>query len=65
MALEKIGKAAALVVAKLRPHQAMELVQQETWKCTTCSAPAQENSRYCFHCELYWEDVKNGLFNQD
>jgi hypothetical protein len=67
MAFQKLGTIANRIVQKLRPHQhqAAALAQQEEWKCLTCNSPAQEDSQYCRSCELYWQDVRNGLLLDD
>ena len=31
------------------------------WKCETCDAPTEnDESRWCIHCRMYWEDCRNG-----
>lgn len=50
-------------VIPIRPHQALNQTEEEKYKCTTCDAPRQEDSEYCLHCEMYWKDVDNGLFD--
>lgn len=62
MAFKKLGNAANRVVQRLRPHQASIIAREEAWQCATCNSPAQEDSQYCRNCELYWQDVDNGLF---
>lgn len=44
---------------------AVDQTEQDDWQCRTCSSEAQENSIYCMHCEMYWDDVDNGLFDDD
>lgn len=39
-------------------------VETERYQCITCSGVAQAHSDYCVHCEVYWNDVKNGLFDK-
>ena len=48
---------------QLSRHAAMNQCADEAWQCETCDAPADEGSRYCLHCRLYWDDVSNGLFD--
>lgn len=44
-------------------------VEERSWRCHTCTRmldpldPGEE--RYCFYCGSYWEDVKNGLFEDE
>jgi hypothetical protein len=38
---------------------------EEHWQCQTCDKPAQEHSVYCMHCQMYWADVANGVFDDD
>jgi hypothetical protein len=34
-----------------------------TWKCQTCEIIVQDGERYCWPCESYWEDCRNGLWS--
>lgn len=51
-------------MAKLRIPDALEEVRRDRWKCETCTAPAEEESTFCLHCGMYWEDVRNGMFDE-
>lgn len=31
--------------------------------CASCTASADEGSKYCHHCRTYWEDVDAGIFD--
>lgn len=35
-----------------------------TWKCHTCETII-ESGDYCWPCSSYWEDVRNGLWDDD
>lgn len=48
---------------KLSITKALDEVEASAWQCKTCTAPAEEDSRYCHHCRAYWNDVANGLFD--
>jgi hypothetical protein len=37
---------------------------ESAWQCDTCPAPREEDSRYCRHCRMYWNDLENGLFEE-
>lgn len=42
----------------------LENEERKADKCATCSGPADEAYEpYCMSCASYWEDVKNGLFD--
>ncbi len=32
-------------------------IEDSRWRCSTCTAPHQENSEYCLSCELYWNNL--------
>lgn len=43
-----------------------ELDEVRSWKCESCDTLIEtENSRYCRACAAYWEDVRNGLFEDE
>lgn len=46
-------------------RDALIQVEQEGIKCLTCELPAQEKKKHCVHCEAYWDDVDNGVFEDD
>ena len=46
-------------------REAEQQVKDEAWQCLTCSAPRQEGKKHCMHCEMYWDDVDNGMFDDD
>lgn len=36
------------------------------WQCQTCYQVTEHDAAiYCRHCRMYWEDVRNGLFDFD
>ncbi len=43
-------------------RQAADECVEAAWKCDTCERPREEDSRYCRHCKIYWDDVASGLF---
>ncbi len=45
-------------------RSALIKTRTDAWQCKTCQQPAREHSLYCFSCELYWDDVSNGLFDE-
>lgn len=40
----------------------LEIIEAETLKCRSCDTIV-EVAGYCRHCADYWEDVRNGLFD--
>lgn len=32
--------------------------------CATCSTIVDEGERYCPYCKSYWQDIKNGLYEE-
>lgn len=44
------------------------LIENEDRKadlCDTCDNPADETTEpYCVHCASYWQDVREGLFDE-
>jgi hypothetical protein len=42
----------------------IEAAEVRTWTCETCDTMTEPDERYCLHCKLYWEDVRNGLFDR-
>ncbi len=56
----KGGVSRSLAIRNAKIEQA-----ESAWQCHSCSAPSEEDSRYCRHCRMYWEDVDNGLFADD
>lgn len=42
-----------------------EAKEAAKWKCETCEQPAQEDKPHCLSCELYWQDVANGVFDNE
>lgn len=50
-------------MAKLRTHEALDEVERDCWQCTTCSQPAEEADHYCRYCRSYWDDCRNGLWD--
>lgn len=53
------------MMGKLTVPDALAEVERDRWQCETCTAPAEENGRYCLSCCLYWNDVANGLWDDD
>ncbi len=50
---------------KYRMHQVPIDQEDAKWKCETCPAPTENpDSRWCIHCRMYWEDCRNGLFDE-
>jgi hypothetical protein len=50
---------------KYRMHQVSIDQEESRWKCETCPAPIEnEDSRWCIHCRMYWEDCRKGLFDE-
>lgn len=44
---------------------ATEAMEVRSWTCETCNLMVDDGERYCRHCGPYWEDVKNGLWEDD
>lgn len=58
---ELIEKAAG---REMRPHEALQQVEDERWQCETCQAPAEEDERrFCRHCKTYWNDCASDLWD--
>lgn len=42
----------------------LELQEDNLTTCKSCGSPSDEEySPYCRNCGTYWEDVRNGLFD--
>jgi len=40
--------------------------EERTLTCATCDAPTpREGETHCLSCKIYWEDVRNGMFNTE
>lgn len=40
--------------------------EESRWKCETCPGVTEnDDSRWCIHCRMYWEDCRNGLYDED
>ena len=58
--------AGGIIVSKAKDlRDAVDEVKRDRWQCMTCSHPAQEDKDHCRYCEMYWEDVSAGLFDDD
>jgi len=48
---------------KYRDHEVPLDQADARWQCKTCTnVIASDEDIYCRHCKVYWEDVRNGLF---
>lgn len=45
--------------------EALQQVEDEQHMCASCSSERQEHSKYCVHCEMYWEDFDAVKFDDD
>jgi len=51
---------------KYRMHQVPIDQVEAKWQCETCPAPTEGGwSRWCMSCRMYWEDCRNGLYQED
>lgn len=57
LAMFDIPRAARRREAKLQADDA------STWKCETCETIVDQGARYCWPCGSYWEDCRNGLWD--
>jgi hypothetical protein len=49
---------------KYRMYNATIEQLEAHWQCQTCTDVIEhDDAIYCRHCRVYWEDVKNGLFD--
>ena len=52
-----------------RAAAAAEAEESRRWSCASCGAPidpaAQEYPGYCWPCGSYYEDVANGLWEEN
>lgn len=46
-------------------REAEDQVEAERWQCKSCTAPADEDDSFCISCRMYWNDVRDGLFDRD
>lgn len=47
-------------------REAEEIAERDSvGKCQTCTGLAEEGDVYCWHCRSYWDDVRNGVFQDD
>ncbi len=46
----------------MKVHEALTEVEEDRWQCLTCSDAREENGDYCMSCRMYWEDCRNGLW---
>lgn len=49
---------------RLSIREALVEAEEARWQCETCDAPAIEDEPHCLSCKIYWEDVRDGLFNE-
>lgn len=53
-------------MAKLRQVEIAEIMDGEPRVCATCPTILEEHEQhFCRYCASYWEDVDNGLFDDD
>lgn len=53
-------------MARLHISEAWEqALEDRALTCESCNAPAEETGPHCLSCRLYWEDVRNGMFDRD
>ena len=48
----------------LMRHAQAEAEEVRGWTCQTCSTMTDNEGPYCRYCASYWEDVRNGLFDE-
>jgi hypothetical protein len=60
--MDRLGMTALLTVDEARA--AVEECRRDEWKCRTCRAPTAEDSEYCWSCESYWNDCRDGLWDE-
>lgn len=44
-------------------RDAIDECERDSWKCDSCSQPAEIDDKYCRHCRMYWDDVDAGIFD--
>ena len=49
----------------LRREAFLQVEDVENIQCSTCLNVAVEGSQYCVSCGIYWEDCRNGIFDQE
>ena len=53
-------------MSRLDPATAWaEALEDRALTCETCDAPSEEDGPHCQSCRLYWEDVRNGVFERE
>ena len=59
-----VAKASMKVAKRERKYRMLQVPFDQAdarWKCETCDAPTEnDESRWCIHCRMYWEDCRNG-----
>lgn len=49
---------------KFALHEVPWRQAEARWQCATCvGVIASNDDLYCLSCKQYWEDTRNGLFN--
>lgn len=53
-------------MSKIRVCEALDICEETNVECASCVLNvAIEDERYCLYCKTYWEDVRNGLFDEN